>query len=47
MNAHNFINNSLGFDINNPYILIEKYMIGMLDERVDATNITSSSLSAS
>ena len=36
MNAHEFINYELEFDINNPYIPIEEELIGMLDERDDA-----------
>ena len=31
MNAHEFINYELEFDLNNPYILIEEEIIGMLD----------------
>lgn len=38
MNAHEFINNELEFDLNNSYVLIEEEIIGILDERNDATD---------
>ena len=38
MNAHEFINYELGFDLNNPYIHIEEELRSMLDERGDATD---------
>ena len=36
MNAHEFINYELEFDLINPYIPIVEEIIGMLDERHDA-----------
>ena len=36
MNAHEFIDYELEFDLSNPYIPIEEESIGMLDERDDA-----------
>ena len=38
MNAHEFINNDLEFDVNNLYIPITGVFKGMLDERDVATN---------
>lgn len=38
MNAHEFINNELELDLNNSYVLIEEEIIGMFDERNDATD---------
>ena len=38
MNAHEFISYEVEFDINNPYVPVEEEIIGMLDERDDATN---------
>lgn len=37
MNAHEFINYKLEFDLNNLYILIEEENISILDEKNDAT----------
>ena len=36
MNAHEFIDYELEFDLSNPYMPIEEKIIGMLDERDDA-----------
>jgi hypothetical protein len=33
LNAHEFINNELEFDLNSSYIAIAEKIIGMLDER--------------
>ena len=38
MNAHEFINYVLDFDLNNLYIPIEEEIISMLNERDNATN---------
>ena len=38
MNAHEFINYALEFDLNNSYIPIEEEIIGMLDGKDDATD---------
>jgi hypothetical protein len=36
MNAHDFINNALEFDLNNPHVPIEEEIISTLVERDDA-----------
>jgi hypothetical protein len=36
MNAYEFINYEMEIDLNNPYVLFEERVIGMLDERDDA-----------
>jgi hypothetical protein len=38
MNAHEFINYKLEFDLNNPYTTTEEEIIGMLDGGGDATD---------
>jgi hypothetical protein len=38
MNAHEFINEELEFDLNNPYIPIEEEIIHTLDKRDDAVD---------
>jgi hypothetical protein len=38
MNAHELINYELKFYLNNPYIVAEEKIMGMLDERHDATD---------
>jgi hypothetical protein len=38
MDAHEFIDYELEFDLNNPYILIEEEIIGMLDEGGDVVD---------
>jgi hypothetical protein len=38
MNAHDFISYEPKFDINNLYIHVEEKIVGMLEERGDATD---------
>ena len=38
MNPHEFILYEMEFDLNNPYILIEEEITGMLDERNDVVD---------
>jgi hypothetical protein len=38
MNSHEFINHKLKFNLNNPYITIEKEIMSILDDKDGATN---------
>lgn len=39
MNAYEFMNYEIEFDLNNPYMSIEEEMIGMLDQNESSYNV--------